>query len=462
VKLDRVSHETALRIALGVVVAGAGVIHMAMVPMHAEHRPSMAVFLLGGVAQLGAAVALFAAPMRLAALGAAAVSGGGIALWALTRTTGVPFLPGFQTRQPVEAADLAATLLEIGAVALAAMLVAAHSWAKRVSLPPALARHTISAVGAASILVVGAALTVPSDHDSHSHGAGGGHAHPASARHAHAAGEEPAGAHVHADASDVVDASGHVHTASAHAQVMGAHHGHGGVVTQHGAEEIPHRHEHETQATGHEHSGAEEGHTHGSDDGHHHPSPGATADDPHNIRGTCDPSHPYIADMLRRLKAFQKKVPDMASALAGGWVPLGPVPNDFGYPDTYWHWIDWFNPPPGPSRDEIVRPDDPQYLLLVPAWEYDKHPDTMLWAVEGFMFAKAEPGRGPELYPGCNPFHTHSAEAGGFRGSLNEHFHVWPWHHIHPFAMNPPHLCTEDGKPRESPYPFRNSWGCMS
>lgn len=456
------SLDRAVRASIGVLVAAAGVIHMAMVPMHTAHRPSMALFLVGGVAQLAVSASVLIGRGRAPLLAAATVSAGGVALWTLTRTTGVALLPGFETRQPIAPADLAATAFEIAAILAAGLSLGSRQGLGGIALPSAFGRQAISALSAASIVLLAASLTAPSDHSSHGHGSGE-HGH-LSTGHAHAPGDRHApAAHVHAAGDD------HPHHAAvphAHAAARGSH-THSSSVHRHASERQGHT-ANDHGAHGHAHDDerahprdASDDHPH--EDGHeHHAAPGATADDPHNIRGTCDPQHPYIADMLVRLKRFQARVPDMATALAGGWVPLGPVPNDFGYPDTYWHWVDWTNPPPGETRDDIVRPDAPQYLLMVPASEYDRHPDTMLWAVEGFMFAKAEPGRGPALYRGCNPFHTHSAEAGGFSGSLNEHFHVWPWHHIHPFAMNPPHLCTEQGEPVDSPYPFRDSWGCMS
>jgi hypothetical protein len=190
-------------------------------------------------------------------------------------------------------------------------------------------------------------------------------------------------------------------------------------------------------------------------------------------------------------KAFTEPQPHTPrSTTKGRWVPLGPIPNDFGYPDGYWHWVDWTNPPVDDTWEGIVRPDDPQYLLLVQADEYPQQgrnrppedPGARIeneargWVVEGVMFAKDDAEEGPPFFTHvldgetyeCNPFHNHGDAV------PNPHFHLWPWHHVHPFAMNPPHTCKGGtGDSRQSPYPLRSGddpasivagsagWGCL-
>lgn len=199
----------------------------------------------------------------------------------------------------------------------------------------------------------------------------------------------------------------------------------------------------------------------------------------------------YPADGMKAFTEPQPHTP--RSTTRGRWIPLGPVPNDFGYPDGYWHWVDWTNPPIDDTRDGIVRPADPQYLLLVQGDEYPHqgmyHPpaDPAVyaaeaargWVVEGVMFAKDDADPAPELFRFtdadgvehvCNPFHGHGTTI------PNPHFHVWPWHHVHPFAMNPPHTCKGGtGDSTTSPYPGRQEgdaynillsegkggWGCL-
>lgn len=76
----------------------------------------------------------------------------------------------------------------------------------------------------------------------------------------------------------------------------------------------------------------------------------------------------YVPDGVKAFTEPQPHTP--RSTPKGRWVPLVPVPNDFGYPDGYWHWADWTNPPVDGTWDGIVGPGDPQYLLLVQADEY--------------------------------------------------------------------------------------------
>ena len=224
-----------------------------------------------------------------------------------------------------------------------------------------------------------------------------------------------------------------------------------------------------------------------------------------DIRVACPKDHPKVVELVERAKAYVlAQASDMQAAWSwktdptavstfpsdvgkafsepqphtprsttkGRWEPLGPVPNDFGYPDGYWHWVDWSNPPVDDTFDGIVRPEDPQYLLLVQADEYPHHGTYRApadqtayaaeaargWVVEGVMFAKDDGDPGPAFFTHeidgvtyeCNPFHNHGDPI------ENPHFHVWPWHHVHPFAMNPPHTCKGGtGYSAESPYPFR-------
>jgi hypothetical protein len=243
-----------------------------------------------------------------------------------------------------------------------------------------------------------------------------------------------------------------------------------------------------------------------------------------DIRVACPADHPKMVELIDATKAYiLEHASDMAAALSwqqdpeaaatyfpdagkaftepqphtprsttkGRWVPMGPVPNDFGYPDGYWHWVDWTNPPVDDSWSGIVRPHDPQYLLLVQADEYPQQGrmsppsdqgealanQARGWVVEGVMFAKDDAEEGPPFFTHevdgetveCNPFHNHGEAV------PNPHFHVWPWHHVHPFAMNPPHTCKGGtGYSRESPYPGRqdgdalniatggSGWGCLT
>lgn len=202
----------------------------------------------------------------------------------------------------------------------------------------------------------------------------------------------------------------------------------------------------------------------------------------------CHVDHPYMRWLLDETREeVETKFQTMRDALIGGFVPMSPAPNDFGYPDTYWHWWnqlnarpDWQDRPlgaePQQDREWIVQPHEIQHLLLVPAvwkgavteawgkvvgpidsdYEDNSNPQgeqTDGWVTGGVMYA-TEIDPGPELYHGndaadpsatCNPFHGHNDVD-------TEHFHMWLYHHVSPLAMNPPHLCNADGTQKQAPY----------
>jgi hypothetical protein len=203
----------------------------------------------------------------------------------------------------------------------------------------------------------------------------------------------------------------------------------------------------------------------------------------------CHVDHPYMRWLVETTRAeVEAKFPTMREALLAGFQPLGPVPNDFGYPDTYWHWINFLHSrprledrnggaTPDNKRDNLVVPHDLQHLLMVPAYRKDQVTDawgavvepvhnqqphgeaTDGWVVGGIMYAtEVDPGAPP--YPGCKTMHSHS-------DTDTDHMHMWLYHPISPLAMNPPHLCNADGSQKDAPYgaldPLRNTetdWYC--
>ncbi len=251
--------------ALAILTAAAGVIHMAMVPMHAEHRPSMALFVAGGIAQLGLAGYLRVGRPRVATIGALAVNAGAVGLWTLTRVTGVAFLPGFETKQAIEAADVSATAFEVASIFVAVMLLVVAPRAKRLRVSEQSARRAVSALAVASLVVVASALAVPSEHSSHGHVAGGGRAH-AHTEHANANASELAasghvGEHPHAPGEQAHD-DGHASGAVDHEHAAGDH----GEAPAH-----PDDHEHGDTSDSHP-----EDHDHSGDEGHSSPEPTPT------------------------------------------------------------------------------------------------------------------------------------------------------------------------------------------
>ena len=110
---------------LALLSAGAGIIHLAVVSEHmAEARPFGAFFLASGIAQLAWAVlasgTLSRRAMLVACIGNAAI----VALWVVSRTSGLPIGPEPGTPEAVGFADVVATAYE-------ALIVVGSIWLLR-------------------------------------------------------------------------------------------------------------------------------------------------------------------------------------------------------------------------------------------------------------------------------------------------------------------------------------------
>ncbi len=117
---------TPLRIAAGASVLS-GLIHFAAVPEHRAEWTAFAVFFtVVGVGELVWAAAVWArAEGWLIALGVVA-NVAIIALWAVTRTVGLPFGPDPGVAEPVGVADIVCCVGELGTVAAAAVALLAR------------------------------------------------------------------------------------------------------------------------------------------------------------------------------------------------------------------------------------------------------------------------------------------------------------------------------------------------
>lgn len=108
---------------LALALLGAGLIHLAVFPSHLEEWWLAGAFFAGTAAfQLAAAGAVAFSPRRELVLGSIAVSAGSVALWAASRTWGMPFGPMAGVVEPVGLPDVLTVLLEVLAC------VAALAW----------------------------------------------------------------------------------------------------------------------------------------------------------------------------------------------------------------------------------------------------------------------------------------------------------------------------------------------
>ena len=140
---------------------GAQAIHTAVLPSHWVQWRVEGLFFLGLALIEGAlAAGLLLAPSRRVALVAGGASLATVAVWAWTRTLGLPLGPGAGTPEPVGRADLVATLLEVATAV--ALLPRAARPARALSLPTVAAVALITAIG----------LAGAGDHAHQAHGPG--------------------------------------------------------------------------------------------------------------------------------------------------------------------------------------------------------------------------------------------------------------------------------------------------
>jgi FtsP/CotA-like multicopper oxidase with cupredoxin domain len=134
-------------------VTGSGLVHLAVAPDHwAEYRLFGGFFLLGGVAQLVAAAAVGMWPTRGRLIGVAVGQVALVALWAVSRTSGLPVGPDPWQPEDVGVADVACVALEYLSVLVLAGLALRGTRVRR--------RHPLrTPFGAGLLLVVVAVVT---------------------------------------------------------------------------------------------------------------------------------------------------------------------------------------------------------------------------------------------------------------------------------------------------------------
>lgn len=160
-------------IVLATLSAAAGAIHLAMAPAHlGESAVEGTGFLVAGWVQVGLAVELARGNrLRRGVLGSVAALGAAlIALWALSRTAGLPVGPHAGHPARVTVVDLTAVALELALVAGALALL----WRPRLA---ARSGAAALAVPAAIVVLASAVLATPAarDHAAHSHAGHRGH-----------------------------------------------------------------------------------------------------------------------------------------------------------------------------------------------------------------------------------------------------------------------------------------------
>ena len=150
---------------------GAGVIHAAMVGVHAEHPTLARLFIAAAVFQIGWGLVALTRPNRLLALVGALGNAGAFSFWLTTRLTGVSIIDGLESSEAASFVDTTCALL-----GLAAALTAAMVFVRRDAV--------LRAFSVAPFALVAAALTVPAMVAGADHNAGGHDTEAAGAEHA--------------------------------------------------------------------------------------------------------------------------------------------------------------------------------------------------------------------------------------------------------------------------------------
>jgi hypothetical protein len=157
---------------LAACLAGAAVVHAAMVPSHTgESALEGWGFVLSAWAQLALAVAVLARPVRRVAVAIVVTNAVLIVVWAVSRTAGLPFGAHAGHAESVTFVDGVCVALEGVAVVVGAALVGWRPLRRLARL-----RRPVGAAGAAgAVLLATAAVVSPSasDHAAHSHGTTG-------------------------------------------------------------------------------------------------------------------------------------------------------------------------------------------------------------------------------------------------------------------------------------------------
>jgi hypothetical protein len=169
----------AARVLLASLSLAAGVIHLVMVPVHAESTTDAVGFALAGWLQVLVAIGLLVRPSRFMLQAAVVVNAVAAGLWVWSRTLGLPFGGASGVAEDVGLIDGLAALFA-GAVALGALvLLARPTIADRVSEPLLIAG---SLIPVAALIATSVALSDPTvvehDHGSAAEVAGdAGHLH---------------------------------------------------------------------------------------------------------------------------------------------------------------------------------------------------------------------------------------------------------------------------------------------
>ena len=300
------------RFCLAMLSAAAGLIHIAAAPPHFAESPLHGLFfVVAGLLQIVVAGWLLRGGgtplLRATAAGNVMI----VALWAVSRTTGLPVGPERWTPEPVGFADVACSLIEVLIVAGCLMLLSTRGRRLLDRATPYRSRTTLVAAGSV-LLVLTLFSVVALGSESHVHG--GGLVAEALSHGSHAGAVHTADDHsTHTDAShpDPSDPAG---TASGHS--------HGGTAASPAAEAAGHDHAGAPSAAGDHHTGAA---VNAAGDHQHTATSGHTTAGHSAASGDTHASHDHAAEPAVATQAIGPASTDQRGSVRYGPFVLPPA-----------------------------------------------------------------------------------------------------------------------------------------
>ena len=230
-----------VRLCAALATAGAGFLHLDAAGDHTEHAHIAAFFVIASIGQFVVAglLATRVIPKRAPAL-AVLFNGGLLLTWLASRTVGLGFVPDAGEVEAIGWKDVAASGLELAALATLGLALVMPAAAGAVEVSYRTGQRILAGMAASTLALTVPGVLVAHEHGAHSHGTGDEHA---ADGHEHLEGELASASvqvHTHTD-----DPEGEAHTHDEEGELVtntdGTPHLHGEVIagapaTAHGAE----------------------------------------------------------------------------------------------------------------------------------------------------------------------------------------------------------------------------------
>lgn len=156
-----------LAIVAGMLAAAGGLIHIVVIRDHLDFAVIAVGFAVMAAAQWAFALRMLTRPSRQVLLLGGALHAVIVALWVLSRMTGLGVIPGAEAAEPVGVADLVSTTFSLGVIGIVAIARSLDQATKPVMMPQVVARRMIAIILAGALFLTVPAVLVPHDHDAH-------------------------------------------------------------------------------------------------------------------------------------------------------------------------------------------------------------------------------------------------------------------------------------------------------